>query len=216
MKNEIVSFEFADFIRRYHELSAFENTVHSKITKKNDKKEPDKVEQIVLPEILCITSYPPRECGIATYSQDLIKSLNNKFSSSFSIKVCALESSEIEYPYPDEVKFILKTSLATEYEKLAVKINNDDLIKIVLIQHEFGFYARQELAFQQFLSLLSKPIVIVFHTVLPHPDERLKSNVIHIASACRAIIVMTNTSAEILTNDYNVPRQKISDRKSTR
>ena len=26
-------------------------------------------------EILFITSYPPRECGIATYSQDLIKSL---------------------------------------------------------------------------------------------------------------------------------------------
>jgi len=33
-----------------------------------------------LPEILFITSYPPRECGIATYSQDLLKALNNKFS----------------------------------------------------------------------------------------------------------------------------------------
>ena len=32
-----------------------------------------------LPEILFVTSYPPRECGIATYSQDLIKALNNKY-----------------------------------------------------------------------------------------------------------------------------------------
>ena len=40
-------------------------------------------------EILFITSYPPRECGIATYSQDLIESLKNKFSNSLSIKVCA-------------------------------------------------------------------------------------------------------------------------------
>ena len=39
------------------------------------------------PEILVITSFPPRECGIATYSQDLIKSLNNIFSDSFSIKI---------------------------------------------------------------------------------------------------------------------------------
>jgi len=210
MKNEIVSFEFADFMKRYHELSANENTVQSITTQKNDKKEPVKVEQIVLPEILCITSYPPRECGIATYSQDLIKSLNNKFSNSFSIKVCALESGDTDYSYPKEVKYILKTSLAAEYEKLAVKINNDDLIKIVLIQHEFGFYARQEQAFQQFLSLLSKPVILVFHTVLPHPDERLKLKVIQIASVCQSIIVMTNTSAEILTNDYNVPRQKVS------
>ncbi len=210
MKNEIVSSEFADFIRHYQELSSLENTVHAIIAPKNDKKEPDKVVQKVLPVILCITSYPPRECGIATYSQDLIKSLNNKFSNSFSIKVCALESGDTDYPYPEEVKYILKTSLAAEYEKLALKINNDDLIKIILIQHEFGFYARQEQAFQQFLSLLSKPVVLVFHTVLPHPDERLRSKVILIASACRSIIVMTNTSAEILTNDYNVPRQKIS------
>ena len=50
--------------------------------------------------------------------------------------------------------------------------------------------------------------MLVFHTVLPHPDEQLKSKVIHIASACKAIIVMTNTSAEILANDYGIPRQK--------
>jgi hypothetical protein len=37
-----------------------------------------------LPEILFITSYPPRECGIATYSQDLVKALNNKFDHSFT------------------------------------------------------------------------------------------------------------------------------------
>ena len=96
-------------------------------------------------EILVITSYPPRECGIATYSQDLIKALNNKFSSSFSIKVCALESNGTTYPYPGEVKYILKTSLAKDYEKAALSINQDNDIKIVLIQHEFGFFHKQEI-----------------------------------------------------------------------
>jgi len=77
-------------------------------------------------EILFISSYPPRECGIATYSQDLIRALNNKFSNSFAIKVCALESNGITYDYPSEVKYILKTSRAADYQKLSAKINQDD------------------------------------------------------------------------------------------
>ena len=161
-------------------------------------------------EILFVTSYPPRECGIATYSQDLIKSLNNKFSNSLSIKVCAMESNGITYSYPDEVKYTLKTSIIADYGKLAAKINKDKQIKIVLIQHEFGFFHEHEQAFIEFLNELLKPVVIVFHTVLPQPDEKLKSNVQHIAAAVGSIIVMTNTSAGILTKDYGVPQQQIS------
>ena len=163
-----------------------------------------------LAEILFITSYPPRECGIATYSQDLIKALNNKFSNSLSIKVCALEPGGANYTYPREVRYILNTSLAAEYEKLASTINKDNRIKIVLIQHEFGFYREQEESFLKFLIKISKPVVIVFHTVLPHPDEHLKSKIKSIAAICDSIIVMTYNSAGILTTDYGLPEQKIS------
>ena len=116
-----------------------------------------------------------------------------------------MESGDTNYPYPGEVKYILKTSLAARYEKLALNINKDNRIKIVLIQHEFGFFNVQEQAFLQFLYELSKPVVIVFHTVLPHPDEQLKSKIKNIAAVCESIIVMTHNSAGILTNDYGVP-----------
>lgn len=155
--------------------------------------------------VLFITSYPPRECGIATYSQDLIKAINNKFSQSVSIQVCALESGETNYSYPKEVKYILKTSIAAEYENLANRINNNPWIKIVLIQHEFGFFHVHEQAFQQLISGLKKPVAVVFHTVLPHPDEKLKLQIQRIAAFSSSIIVMTHTSSEILTNEYNIP-----------
>jgi glycosyltransferase involved in cell wall biosynthesis len=161
-------------------------------------------------EILFITSYPPRECGIATYSQDLIWALNNKFSHSLSIKVCALESGDDHYSYPGEVKYFLNTSVAEEYEKLAINLNQDNAIKIILIQHEFGFFRIREHAFLKFLQKLLKPVIIVFHTVLPHPDEQLISKVQNIAAACRSIIVMTHNSAGILTSDYGLSRQKIT------
>ncbi len=163
-----------------------------------------------LAEILVITSYPPRECGIATYSQDLIKALNKQFSKSLSIKVCALESGETNYSYPKEVKYVLKTSIAADFAKLALKINSDFLVKTVFIQHEFGFYREQEEAFLQFIYNLTKPVVIAFHTVLPRPDDQLKAKVRSITAVCESIVVMTNTSSGILTDDYSVPVEKIS------
>ena len=168
------------------------------------------VEKNEIAEILFLTSYPPRECGIATYSQDLILAINNKFSNSISIKVCAMESGDTNFNYPEEVKFVLKTSNSSDYETLSEKINIDERIKIVLIQHEFGFFKHQEKAFQQFLETLTKPVGLVFHTVLPQPDENLRLKIKNIAEACEFIIVMTHTSENILIKDYGIPKQIIT------
>jgi len=161
-------------------------------------------------EILFITSYPPRVCGIATYSQDLIKALNNKFSNSFKIKVCALESEDSDFQYPDEVNYVLNTSLPEGYSELAKTINKENQIRIVLIQHEFGFFREQEPEFLHFLHALTKPVVIVFHSVLPHPDGLLKEKIRSIAAACESMVVMTKNSAQILTDDYHIGQEKIS------
>jgi glycosyltransferase involved in cell wall biosynthesis len=160
--------------------------------------------------ILMVSSYPPRECGIATYSQDLIQAIHNKFSESVTIQVCALESGETNYTYPEDVTYIIKTSIAAEYEKLANHINNDPGIQIVLFQHEFGFFHTQKDAFQQLISEIKKPVVIVFHTVLPNPSERLKLQIQRIAATVKSIIVMTHTSSDILTSQYNIPVQQIT------
>jgi glycosyltransferase involved in cell wall biosynthesis len=163
-----------------------------------------------LPEVLFITSYPPRECGIATYSQDLIKALNIKFGNSFAIKVCALESGYTNNHYPDEVKFRIDTTLSQDYPRLANYINKNNLIKLVVIQHEFGFFEAQTDAFKQFLFELIKPVIIVFHTVIPRPDLLLKSDVRSITAACRSVVVMTNNSAKLLITEYEVPKEKIT------
>ena len=103
MKNRTISHRSGDANRHQLEFSKLENTIHSVIAPKNKRQINHPDEHTDLPEILVITSYPPRECGIATYSQDLIKALNNKFSNSISIKVCALESGDTNYTYPEEV-----------------------------------------------------------------------------------------------------------------
>jgi len=191
-------------------LFGYENTIYPHTLEKRNRQQSAQLQTKDLAEILVITSYPPRECGIATYSQDLIKALNNKFSKSLSIKVCALETETQNYDYPDEVEYKLKTSEVTSYLNLAQTINDNDQIQLVLIQHEFGLYKEQEQAFLQLLYELSKPVVLVFHTVLPKPDQHLKTEVKNIVAACKSVIVMTNTSSNILLNDYGISKQKIT------
>jgi glycosyltransferase involved in cell wall biosynthesis len=166
--------------------------------------------KLQIPEILFISSFPPRECGIATYSQDLISALNNKFGTSFKIRVCALESGKAAYNYSAEVLSVLDTSDPASYILTARSINQNSSIQLVLIQHEFGFFSEQETAFLDFLQAITKPVIVVFHTVLPKPDALLKKNVYDIGQACGAIIVMTNNALQLLINDYQIPESKIS------
>ncbi len=210
MKNKTGSKQTKEMIYYQERLYGFENSVYPKMNTIMSELQSQTDKSSDPAEILFITSYPPRECGIATYSSDLIKALNNKFSNTFSIKVCALESGDENFEYPGEVKYVLKTSLADKYAKLALKINKDYHIKIVLIQHEFGFFKKQEMAFLQLLKDITKPVIVVFHTVLPHPDEKLKTEIRTIASACESIVVMTHNSAKILMNDYDLKEEEIS------
>ncbi|MBK9734105.1 MAG: hypothetical protein IPO92_03695 [Saprospiraceae bacterium] len=77
------------------------NPIHIWTKKRN------KISKITLPEILIISSYPPRECGIATYTQDLIKALNNKYNHSFNISVCPIESTFEQHIYTDKMRYVL-------------------------------------------------------------------------------------------------------------
>jgi len=167
------------------------------------------ITQNSLTEILCITTFPPRECGIATYSQDLITALNNKFSNSFTIKICPLESETEKHFYNDDIEYVLNTNKSNSFSNLAKAINANTKIEMVLIQHEFGLFEEKKDEFYSFLIALNKPVIIVFHTVLPNPNKALKSQVEYLATVAESIIVMTHSSQDILINDYNIDVTKI-------
>lgn len=207
MEDNIFNNQSTDDNKRLKEMFGYAMNESSEKTQSINKQlqEPES-----RPEILLVSSYPPRECGIATYSKDLITALNDKFNTSFDIKICALETGDVSFEYGDEVKYTLDTSQSTAFFSLALSINQDKNLEIVFIQHEFGLYYRQEEAFLQFLHQLTKPVICAFHTVLPHPDEAFKLKVQQIVAACRSIIVMTHTSEQILINDYEIAQEKIT------
>lgn len=163
-----------------------------------------------LSEILFISSFPPRECGIATYTQDLIRVIESKFSDSYKISICAIESEDITHTYSKAVKYILNPNYYNAFESLAQKINEDPNISVVVIEHEFGLFRDHETDLLNFLSTIYKPIIISFHTVLPRPDPALYLRVKNLVKYVDAIIVMTRISKGILEVDYKIDPEKIT------
>ncbi|OYZ00636.1 MAG: mannosyltransferase [Sphingobacteriia bacterium 28-36-52] len=166
-------------------------------------------KRIELPVIVMVTSYPPRECGIATYANDLYNSLYNKFDQSFCIHICALEQEHSNYTYASEVKYRLDTSDAEKYTQLAEQLNANEQIQLIIFQHEFGFYHGNDLVFQSFLKLLSKPFIFALHTVLGKPNNELKEYMQLMLNRSVKTIVMTKNAADILKNDYGIDSDRI-------
>lgn len=161
-------------------------------------------------EILFLSSYPPRKCGIATYTQDLISAINRQFTDCFRARVCALEEGGETREYEQEVKYKLLVPDPLSYVKMAHIINEDEDIKGVFVQHEFGLYSG-ELGehLLQLLYSLRKPVWVTFHTVLPHPDEKRKRIVEAISAICDKVVVMTQNGLRLLLDDYNIPAGKV-------
>ncbi len=163
------------------------------------------------PQIYCITTYPPRECGIATYTHDLIHAIHTKFSLSYSIGICAvINNNEVHNYTGTAVLHTLNTDDASAYTAVLTHINQSTSIKVVLIQHEFGLFYRTEAYFIRFLQMLTKPFIIVFHTVIPSPSGTVLFKINLIAKHAQQAIVMTQAAEHILTQQYAIPTHKVS------
>lgn len=166
--------------------------------------------QIATIHIVCITSYPDRACGIATFSKDLRESILSVFGNSVHISICAIESNHSQNNYDFPVEYILEDKNISSYNELAESINQNPEIDAVLIQHEFGLFGG-ELGenILVFMHEVKKPVVTTFHTVLPNPSAKRKFIVQTIAQISEKIIVMTQNSSSILSTEYGVYESKI-------
>jgi glycosyltransferase involved in cell wall biosynthesis len=157
-----------------------------------------------LPIVLVISSYPPRVCGIATYTQDLISALQSKYNHAFSPEICALQTEHDPHDYTQEVTHVLNTSDASSYTRLADAVNSNINYSLVVIQHEFGLFNQQQEALLDMIRSIKIPVIITFHTVFPNPDEELKSYVQQMARISSGIIVMTQNASWILKKMYHI------------
>ncbi len=161
--------------------------------------------------IAFLSTYPPRQCGIATFTADLTNAIDQMFSPSLETKIVAMNVDKVNpLPYSDKVIIQISQPEEKDYVEAAEKINNLDRVKLVNIQHEFGIYGGEYGSkLLSFLEKVKKPVVITLHTVLPNPNEKMHSVVQSIAKYSKGIIVMTDLSKQILGREYGLNPSQI-------
>jgi glycosyltransferase involved in cell wall biosynthesis len=161
--------------------------------------------------ILYAATYPPRECGIATFTRDLVTAVDKKFSPRIKPKILALNNDVSSiYNYPEDVIFQIDDADIQEYIDVAKKVNKTNAVKLVNIQHEFGIFGGEHGSYLiPFLETLEKPVVTALHTVLPNPREKMKRMMQLIAEKSVSMVVMTNTGVEILQKIYGITKTPI-------
>ncbi|MFC1941272.1 glycosyltransferase [Chloroflexota bacterium] len=161
--------------------------------------------------IVYVSTFPPRVCGIATFTEDLTHVMDEMLAPMVKSRIVAMNLNDVlSYRYPRKVIFQINQDNHEEYVAAAQRINLLDEVQLVNIQHEFGIFGGEHGSHLiPFLQALRKPMVITFHTVLPDPDEELYNTVRSLTESARAVIVMTTLSKRILTEQYAIPARRI-------
>jgi glycosyltransferase involved in cell wall biosynthesis len=160
-------------------------------------------------KVAYLSTYPPRECGIATFCEDLIHATGGGGAFPDPV-VIAMEGGARYHRYSRPVVHVVDDRNEDEYQAAAEFIN-DSPAQVVSIQHEFGIYGGLEgRGIYRFLSVIDKPVVANLHTVLPEPDHRTRDMIRALVEKSKRVMVMNPIASHILRRDYGVAPSKVA------
>ena len=149
-----------------------------------------------------VSTYPPRHCGIATFTSDLAANSSNR-------EVVALHPpEEAATKYPIEVHHRIRKDELDDYRRTAEALSR--CVGVVSIQHEYGIWGGEDGGYVlDFVRALRVPSVTTLHTVLQHPTPGQRAVLSELATRTDATVVMSKSAADLLTSVYGVDRRRI-------
>jgi glycosyltransferase involved in cell wall biosynthesis len=146
--------------------------------------------------IAYLSTYPPRECGIANFTKDLIDSMSDL--EGFKHSIIAINEKGAIYDYDRHVKWVIDRDNAEDYVKAAEYVNSSN-IQLVVIQHEFGLYGGDGGEnIKLFLEKVKKPVITTLHTVQPNFDKKLIEVLKYIIERSESVILIAHAAIDML------------------
>jgi glycosyltransferase involved in cell wall biosynthesis len=161
------------------------------------------VNRVVLAHV---STYPPRECGIASYTKALVESIGQE---RFAHLVLAIDDGKPRYQYDQSVRLVINANNSSEFVEAARFLNESERA-VVSLQHEYGIFGGEWGShILDLVSSLEKPLVTTFHTVLRRPPQAARKILCELAWASKYVVATLRTAARLLVDVYDVPGGKV-------
>lgn len=143
-----------------------------------------------------VSTYPPTQCGLATFSAALVSHLR---LSGGSPGVVQLVDEVGPRPGPDVVAQLVNGS-ADSAGAAVRRLNGFD---VVVVQHEYGIYGGPDgVDVLRIVGGLTVPSIVVLHTVLQDPTERQRHILLRLLALADVVVTMTDTARRRLVTSY--------------
>jgi glycosyltransferase involved in cell wall biosynthesis len=144
------------------------------------------------------STYPPRECGIGTFSFDVRSALLDVPGIDDVSAVVVVDDRST--PQRPEVLTTVFQEGRGDYVRTARLLGGQN-IDVVLLQHEFGIFGGSDGEYVlSFAQELAQPLVVTLHTVLSQPSPRQLRVLTALCDQAKRVIVMTDTARRLLVD----------------
>jgi len=143
-----------------------------------------------------VSTYPPTQCGLATFSAALISHLH---LTTGALGVVQVVDEVGPRPGPDVVAQLVNGS--PDSAGAAVRrLNGFD---VVVVQHEYGIYGGRDGAdVLAIVDALTVPAIVVLHTVLQDPTASQRHILLRLLATADVVVTMTHTARRRLVASY--------------